>query len=233
MTDFLLELEMSSARMPTLMGEFFDKVSPDYDKVHTSHIDGGEDYYRAVAIPITPTEDPLKVLDIGCGTGLELEEIFDKVPNATVSCVDLSAKMLEQLQHRFNDSKCKVTVSCESYLSFKYPQNEFDYIIASATLHHLLDEEKLKLFPNLCRSLKNSGSFILGDYYVSPEEAKEKSSIYQDLVVNGYDLSDGKYHIDIPTTSANEMTLLTMSGFKRIKKVWESSNFTIFRAAIV
>jgi tRNA (cmo5U34)-methyltransferase len=221
---------MSTNSTPELMGNFFDFVSPDYDKVATSHIDRGDEYYLAISNPIKPTNRNVKILDIGCGTGLELVNVLRKVPNSHLYCIDLSQKMLEIMRERLRNSSCTISMYHESFLDYEYPLNEYDYIIASGALHHLLDEEKLHLFPKILKSLTNGGTFILGDYFVSSDEAEAQLDIYHGFLSNGIDVKNGKYHIDIPTTCENEMVLLNQSGSNNIKIIWESSNFSIIVA---
>lgn len=138
-----------------LMGEFFDHVSETYDEVHSSHIDRAGEYYAALSEPIEATHLPIDVLDIGCGSGLELESLFLKAPNAQVLCIDLSRRLMDKLLCRYADKK--ITPHIESYLSYSYPRGQFSYIIASATLNHLLDDEKRELYPKLRQALTYSG----------------------------------------------------------------------------
>ena len=213
---------------PIKMGEFFDSVHHDYDEVHTSHIDNGEEFYIAISKPIRPSQEKVKILNIGCGTGLEFESILKKIPNAEMDCIDLSSKMLDLLMERLINSTCKLNTFCCSYLDFNYQDNAYDYIIASATLHHLLDNEKSDLYSKLITSLKLNGIFIIGDKFApSDEEANLKQGEYQEYIQNGIDVKSGQYHIDIPTTLHNEKILLTKTGFTIIEKIWSSKNYTI------
>jgi tRNA (cmo5U34)-methyltransferase len=201
-----------------LMGEFFDDVSEDYDEVHTSHIDRGEEYYVAFSRPVVATTLPINALDIGCGSGLELNGFFRKVPRGRVHCIDLSKKLLDQLLQRY--ASREITFDLESYLTYRYPQRQFKYIMASATLHHLVEKEKRQLYPKLCEALAEDGCLIVGDYFVSAEVAEQRLEQYGELISAGVDLHNGKYHFDVPTTVESEKALLRAAA-------WESSNFSI------
>jgi len=216
---------------PIKMGDFFDSVHKDYDEVHTSHIHNGNEFYKVISSPIQPTKEKVKVLNIGCGTGLEFESILKKIPCAEIDCIDLSSKMLNLLKKRLYQSTCQLNTFCCSYLEFNYQDNVYDYIIASATLHHLLDDEKLKIYSKLILSLKNNGMLIIGDKYSSSdEESASKLKGYQEYVKDGIDVKSGQYHIDIPTTLNNEKKLLNNTGFRDIEKIWNSENYTIIIA---
>ncbi|MCP4755429.1 MAG: class I SAM-dependent methyltransferase [Proteobacteria bacterium] len=221
---------MNSDDQPRLMGDFFDRVAHDYDVVHTSHIDRGEEHYLALSSPIAPTMAGLKMLNIGCGTGLELAGVLKKIPNAHIHCIDLSRKMLDILEKRYRSGAHSISTELGSYLNYEYPPNEYDYVMASGTLHHLLDEEKLDLYPRLLNSMMDGGCLIVGDYFVSAAEAKNHLDTYRGLLSKGIDLKRGKYHIDIPTTCDNEKTLLSRSGFGNTETIWESSNHAIIVA---
>jgi tRNA (cmo5U34)-methyltransferase len=47
---------------------------------------------------LIPATLGLKLLDLGCGTGLELDEIFKVNPTVQVTGIDLTASMLEKLR---------------------------------------------------------------------------------------------------------------------------------------
>ncbi len=213
---------------PARMGDFFNSVHKDYDEIHTSHIDNGKGFYTAISKPILSTEKNIKILNIGCGTGLEFESILLKVPNADIDCIDLSPEMLNLLKKRLKNFSCDLNIFCCSYLDFVYQDGMYNYIIASATLHHLLDSEKLNLYFKLLSALKNNGIFIIGDKYVlTPEEANIKLAEYNNYIRQGIDTKKGQYHIDIPTTTDNERILLKRAGFNKIKVIWQSTNYSI------
>ena len=62
------------------MGEFFDKRLSSYDEHMLTEIESANEFYPYTA-GLLPKESGAKVLDLGCGTGLELEEYF-KINNA-------------------------------------------------------------------------------------------------------------------------------------------------------
>ncbi|MCP4179401.1 MAG: class I SAM-dependent methyltransferase [bacterium] len=148
-----------------------------------------------------------------------------------MDCIDLSSKMLDLLKERLINSTCKLNTFCCSYLDFNYQNNAYEYIIASATLHHLLDDEKSVLYSKLITSLKSNGFFIIGDKFAPLEkDANLKLVEYKKHIQNGLDVNSGQYHIDIPTTLKNEKKLLNETGFRYIKKIWSSKNYTIITA---
>lgn len=212
---------------PLRMGEFFDRVVDDYDEVHTSHIDRGREFYVAIAEPVAPTVEPINVLSLGAGTGLDLVGVVERAPNAHLHCIDLAGKMLDKLRDRFASKNATVTTHLGSYLDFDYAPAGYDYVLAAATLHHLTDAEKADFYPKLVDAMAPDGKLIIGDYYVSSEESAVRLAEYQRGLDAGYDFRLGNYHIDIPTTKANEIDLLIRASFRNVDSIWESSNYSI------
>ena len=210
------------------MGEFFDSVADDYNEVHMSHIDRGEEFYRFTAAPMLASDDAVQILNLGAGTGLDLVAVFQKLEKAQVHCIDLSEKLLKQLVARFPDRATSITISVQNYLTMHYPERAYDYVMANATLHHFTDAEKAKLYPKLAATLQDEGRLIIGDRYVSREEARERRERYDMALAAGIAVANGNYHLDIPTTLENELGLLTAAGFVEPEIHWQSKNYTIF-----
>ena len=57
------------------------------------------------------------LLDIGCGTGLELASIYQKFPNVKITGIDLSKDMLEKLRVKYADKDIDLIMA--DY--FEYP----------------------------------------------------------------------------------------------------------------
>ena len=78
------------------MGEFFDKRLDGYDEHMMTNIESADEFYPFTARCL-PLFDSARVLDLGCGTGLELEEYFKLNPTAAVTGIDLARGMLSEL----------------------------------------------------------------------------------------------------------------------------------------
>jgi trans-aconitate methyltransferase len=51
-------------------------------------------FCQALSAPIGKTDEPLKILDLGCGTGLEIESLLQRMPKAPRAVWDLAHETL-------------------------------------------------------------------------------------------------------------------------------------------
>jgi tRNA (cmo5U34)-methyltransferase len=201
------------------MSEFFNKRAKTYNDHMFETIEKFEEYYDELSALMENIGDKIKVLDIGCGTGLELQGIFKKYPKAEIDVIDMSEEMLKVLKEKYKDNLCQIEIIKGSYLTIPFKKNYYDYVIASMTIHHFTKEEKEKLYMKIYNSLKNEGKYIEGDYYMNTkEEEKNCLDFYYDAISK---ISEGEkqlYHIDIPFTVETEIELLKDCKFTNIQK---------------
>ena len=216
----------------TRMGEFFDSVAHDYDVVQVSNIDRGTEYYKEIATPLPDSDEQLRMLDLGAGSGLDLVEVFSKLPLLEVDCFDLSEGLLDLLKKRFPSKSDQIHIHLENYLNFDFPESCYDFVLASATLHHFTAQEKTSLFNKLAKTLRSSGTMIIGDFYVEEEISKLFKAHYESFLAKGIDVSMGRYHLDIPTTVGAEIGTLRGAGFEATV-CWSSKNYSILEARLL
>lgn len=203
------------------MSDFFTKRLHDYEE----HMSFWENSYRIFA-EILPMECK-KILDLGCGTGLELDKIWQKNPNIEVTGVDLCAGMLDKLLEKHPD-KHLTTVCCD-YFRYDFGNGKWDAVISFESLHHFLPEDKEELYRKVFHSLKEGGVFMLGDYIACCDEEEELlRSVYLEKRRQSAIPENRYVHFDIPLTLEHEKELLQNAGFV-IEKVVDD-DATIFVA---
>jgi tRNA (cmo5U34)-methyltransferase len=196
------------------MRSFFNRRVHDYDL----HMKDGNDYYETTFISlfkdIPDTNDKLMILDLGCGTGAELEYLFQKVPNAHVVCLDVSDEMLKKLRENYSDHIENVETICSSYLGYDFGENCYEFVVACNTLHHLLAEDKFDLCVNIRKALKNKGLLLISDYVADSLEVEQSlRTNYLEFRSTGVIDKHGIYHIDLMLTLDHEVELLESAGF--------------------
>ena len=209
------------------MSEFFTNRLDGYDEHMRTTIEGASDFYAYTAGQL-PAQPGAGVLDLGCGTGLELEEYFRLNPGADVTGIDLCRPMLDALAAKFPDKKLRLR--CESYFEAELFPETYDAAVSVESLHHFTAERKLSLYRRLFAALKKGGRFILTDYFAESEALEKEYFKNLEALKREQQLSDGQfYHYDTPLTVEHEMEILAEAGFSdvRILQVW-GSTCTVF-----
>jgi tRNA (cmo5U34)-methyltransferase len=217
---------------PEKMAAFFDQRADGYDQHMQTSVARFESFYAAVAQPIACTDREVHVLDIGCGTGLELERIFQRAPNARITAIDLSEKMLTQLRSKYAERSNQIKLIQDSYLDVNFGERCYDYSVSvmTMTLHHLLPTRKMRLYQKIRRSLKEGGRYIEGDYVVSKEKEAQYLAECQKKIALVGDSPQSNYHLDIPLTIERKIDVLHWAGFTKIDIIWEEKEAIVLTA---
>ncbi len=202
------------------MDDFFNARVEHYDEHMRTAIDGASDFYAYTA-SLLPTERGARVLDLGCGTGLELEEYFQLNPNADVTGIDLSEAMLKALKEKLPDRK--ISLIQGSYFDVPFGEKAYDAAVSVESLHHFPPEQKEMLYRKLHAALKDNGCFVLTDYFAASEELeKEYFRNLKQLKKEQGLAEDEFFHYDTPLTVDHEIEVLQHAGFSdvQILKGW-------------
>lgn len=156
-----------------------------------------------------------KLLDLGCGTGLELDEIFQHHPDIEVTGVDLSSDMLAKLREKHLDKKLNLIVA--DYFQQPLGTACYDAAVSFETLHHFTAEKKLSLFRKLYQSLKPGGIYLEADYFADDNEWEEFLFAECDRRRKKWGISEDVFvHFDTPLTLEHELELLKEAGFSEV-----------------
>ena len=197
------------------MGEFFDNRLDGYEEHMLTCIESAREFYPFTADQL-PKGVESKILDLGCGTGLELEYYFKKNPEAKVTGVDLAPGMLEVLKQKFSDKDLQLILG--SYFEVAFGEEVFDAAVSVESLHHFTKEEKVPLYEKLYKALKNGGYFILTDYFAEDEEQEQMFSAELLRLKAEQGILDAEfYHFDTPLTVEHEIEALKEAGFSCVE----------------
>lgn len=199
------------------MDEFFERRIVGYDAHMLRDIEGATEFYPFTA-SLLPTKDGATVLDLGCGTGLELEEYFKLNPSARVTGVDMSAGMLAELSRKLD--RHDVTTVCGSYFDVPLGVSVYDAAVSVESLHHFKKEDKVSLYKKLHTALKSGACFVLTDYIIDSDE-EEATHMREFARLRGLQgKNDGNlYHYDTPLTIEHECEALREAGFSAVEVV--------------
>ncbi len=165
----------------------FDLWADDYDK--TVELSESEDTYPfagyksvlAYIYDALRTMKAKKVLDIGFGTAVLTQKLYDD--GLEIHGQDFSKNMLEIAQKKMPKAKLYegdfTKAIDKNILSEKY-----DAIVATYSLHHIIDSEKKDFLKALLSLLNDGGKIFIGDVsfvdLASLESCREESIDYWD-----------------------------------------------------
>ncbi len=197
------------------MNEFFDNRLNGYDEHMLTCIESAEDFYPYTA-DCLPKESGVKILDLGCGTGLELEHYFKFNPTAKVTGIDLTESMLGALKKKFPNKN--LTLILGSYFDMPFGEKIFDAAVSVESLHHFTKEEKIPLYTKLNKALKDEGFFILTDYFALTDEDEKTFRTELVRLKKEQKIDDNEfYHYDTPLTVEHEKEALLEAGFSTVE----------------
>ena len=209
------------------MDEFFAARVDGYDEHMLNEVEGCREAYEKKA-ELLPANTK-NLLDLGCGTGLELEGIFKRFPDVSVTGIDLAKAMLDKLSEKYQSKN--ITLINGDYFSTDLGQERFDTAISVQTMHHFSHEMKIGLYKKIHNSLKSGGMYIECDYMVETQEEEdhwyaENARIRKELNIHENEF----YHYDTPCTVENQIKMFQAAGFASAEKIFRMENTTIIIA---
>lgn len=208
------------------MKDFFNSVADEYETHMFEFVQGAKEYYAKTAQFIAQRH-PQSLLDLGCGTGLQLDEIFKILPDVQVTGIDLADKLLDKLRQKYSNKNMALINA--SYLDWNYPTNHFNCVLAVMTLHHFDYSTKVSLYKKIHQSLTTDGFFIETDYIITDEKEEsfyiaERKRLRAENNIVGLDM------YDTPLTLEHEISALKEAGFSHVEQVWSYKNTRIMIA---
>lgn len=199
------------------MSDFFEARLAGYDEHMMTNIESATEFYPFTA-KMLPDIENSSILDLGCGTGLELEEYYLRCPTAKVTGIDLSQAMLSALREKFSDKDIALIVG--SYFDVPLGEETFEAAVSVESLHHFTKEEKVRLYAKLHSALKENGYFILTDYFSLSDEEEMMHRQNLILLKKEQGITDDEfYHYDTPLTVEHESEVLIEAGFSSVQVV--------------
>lgn len=172
------------------------------------------------------------ILDLGIGTGLVEEMLFQRIPQAQVVGVDASPAMLElahQRLHAYADRTVTLTHDLTAVDTLQLPPRTYQIVFSVQTLHHLNVTQMEAVYRFIYDTLRPGGLFLLLDRF-----AVDKAGLfgcYQSLWARqdrlheshvrqseGETFADHQRIVaergDIPLSVEQHLQLLTAAGFE-------------------
>lgn len=159
----------------------WDRLSGQYDFIQRETLlDYTEAYgalYSALKLALDTQTSPLRVLDLGCGTGQASRTVLKVAADRKThfTFIDGSNAMLQLARQAFLDHEAEF--HCMPFESEelwgKLPDGSFHLVVAAYALHHLPAQAHMKLYQRISRVLKPSGLVAILDIHRPTAFAKE------------------------------------------------------------
>lgn len=204
------------------MTDFFAARVGGYDEHMIREVEGCREGYELVASLVPEVAE--KLLDLGVGTGLELDYIFRKMPDVRVVAIDLTREMLDALQQKHGDKN--VDIICGDYFEIDLGRDTYDCAVSVESLHHFEKDKKTELYRRVRECLREGGVYIECDYMV--ETQAEEDFFFAER--RHLAPVDEYYHYDTPCTVDNQIKMLMDAGFGSVERVMRRGATTVLLA---
>jgi tRNA (cmo5U34)-methyltransferase len=157
------------------VAELFDRAAQRYDQSRRLLVPCFDDLY-GTALQLLPPDRglPLRVLDLGAGTGLLSAFIAETYPLAHITLVDLAADMLAKAAERLRAHAGRIDIRVTDMA--RLPDlGMFDVVTSALAIHHLDDPGKQRLFADIYGALGAGGRFINIEQILGPTPAIENA----------------------------------------------------------
>lgn len=215
--------------------QHFEEEARDFDRIILTLI---PDYPRMVEalVAALPFEcaAPIRVIDLGCGTGTVAQSVLDAFPNAHVTCLDLAENMIALAQAKLARYPA-IRFVVGDFAAF---EGEYDVVVSSLALHHLATDERKRLFySRIYDRLSPGGVFYNGDLVLASSDVLQATYMHQWRAFMRRNISDeeieekwiAKYHVeDHPARLVEQLTWLSEIGFADVDVLWKHYNFAVY-----
>ncbi|MBN1304797.1 MAG: class I SAM-dependent methyltransferase [Anaerolineales bacterium] len=221
------------------IGETFDETIDYYDRWMKIALPGYTDLFgTAVGLVPYPVQDPIRVLDLGAGTGLFSSHILERYPQASFVLYDLAEKMLGAARQRFEGQQDQFRYIVGDYRALN-AETDYEVVISSLSIHHLTHADKQALFRKIFTALKPGGVFLNIDQVKGP--TPEIQEMYWNRWLARVRRSDAtedqvqasierRRTYDIDALLTDQLAWLTQAGFTQVDCMYKHDFVGVFYA---
>lgn len=207
------------------MRAFFAARVDGYDEHMLREVGSHKSYAKLASLLPEGTQ---ALLDLGCGTGLELEGVFARFPGARVTGIDMTQAMLDALARKYPGRH--LTLLCGDYLKADFGEARYDAALSAETLHHLTPSDKLVLYRRVRAALRHGGRYVEMDYVADSQADEDTGFARRRALLEAESLAEGHFHVDTPLTVPNQLRLLREAGFSSVSFIERVGNSATFVA---
>ena len=152
--------------------EMFSRIAPTYDQLNRTLSASIDQRWRKKAISYIPPKENLKVLDLCAGT-LDLTlAILEKFPQAQITALDFSEKMLEFGEKKIpTEKKPRVKIMVGDAMNLEFEPETFDAVICGFGMRNVLNNKRC--LQQIYKVLAPLGRVIILEFF-KPTSLKSK-----------------------------------------------------------
>lgn len=174
---------MSSAAGASEDGAWFDRWETTYDGDRRLLISSFDAFYLALGEVAALRADgtgrtagadggPVRVLDLGAGTGLSGAALAATLPDLRLTLLDEAPGMLAHARERLSPLGDRLAV-VEGDLLDDLPDGPFDVVASCLAIHHLPHERQAEVYAAAAARLAHGGLFVNAEQIAGPTPALE------------------------------------------------------------
>lgn len=217
----------------TLSRQHFDLMADQYDELFVTHMDAYDLTHDMILamLPFSP-QGPVRVLELGTGTGNLTQKLLDRYPASTVVGYDLSTEMLARARAKLVAYGGRIQLHQGDISQIAFP-GPFDAVISAIAVHHVPPPDKPALFQRLYAALRPGGVLVLGDAFQAATAALseryrhlsrvslERQGIVETPVYAAYRNRNSQPSGGSSTHLQNYLQWMEEAGFHHVDCVWK------------
>jgi ubiquinone/menaquinone biosynthesis C-methylase UbiE len=142
---------------------------------------------RQIALNMYPPKRGMHVLDVGCGTGLNLE-LYSQAGCETWG-IDLSPSMLDVARERLGRH---ANLYAGDATDMPYTDRFFDLVTAMLTIHEMSEKIRQEVLCEMVRVVKPGGHLIITDFHPGPINFPK--GCLKKILISLFELAAGSDH---------------------------------------
>ncbi|MDD1705692.1 MAG: class I SAM-dependent methyltransferase [Methanoregulaceae archaeon] len=216
--------------------EAFDALASEYDSQRKWLIPWFDDFYHAAVAAAAWTGMRPRILDIGAGTGYLSSLLFNKYPDADLTLLDISEKMLDIARKRFYRNE-QVRFLISDYRCGNLP-GSYDLVCSALSIHHLEHDDKQQIFRNIFMALNPGGVFVNAEQVAgeTPDQHRRNMMYWEDFLQHGSLSRDIVKSALQRSTTLDRMEKLSVqlywlrqTGFSRVDVLYKNRMLAVMR----
>lgn len=216
----------------------FDDIADDYD-AFTDRIpryDVMTETIREVLDLWADGSTPEAVCELGCGTGRLAHWIVKRFEPDRYLGVDGSGDMLRRARSRLDELTGETRLEWQQLLFKEWrPEDTYDWVLSSLSVHHLEDPEKRKLLERIDGALRPGGHVLLCDLVRRPDdlldfyrEIRRRRTLRMGYTEEAFE-QRWEMHVqnDVPADWRDVLEWFEQLGWTGVDCVWKDMNRAI------